>query len=202
MSKMIDLSVQRFGKLQVLQREGSQCGSVTWLCLCDCGNKTIVNGHNLRRGLTVSCGCKKRNEPSYVTHGKSNTRLHGIWRGMKQRCYNPKHSAYQLYGAKGIAVCDEWKENFQSFYDWALENGYSEELSIDRIDVNGNYEPSNCRWATQKEQANNRTTNAYLSLNGERHTIAEWMQITGLSKAAIEGRLKRGWSVERTLTEK
>jgi len=202
MSKVIDLTNQRFGRLVVLQREGTQCGSATWLCECDCGNKTIVNGHNLRRGLIVSCGCKRATVPSFKTHGKSKTRLHNIWRGIKQRCYNPNRDSYMQYGGRGITMCNEWKDSFESFYDWSMENGYSDDLSIDRIDNDGNYEPGNCRWATKEEQANNRTTSANLTLNEETHTIAEWTRITGLSKATIEGRLKRGWTVEKALTVK
>lgn len=202
MSRTIDLTNQRFGRLMVLQREGTQCGSATWLCQCDCGNITIVNGHNLRRGLTVSCGCKRATVPSYKTHGKSQTRLHRIWRGMKQRCFNPNNTAYEDYGGRGITVCDEWKDDFQTFHDWAMANGYAEDLEIDRMDNDGNYEPSNCRWTTRERQANNRRTNAKLTLNNETHTIAEWTKITGLSKATIDGRLKRGWTIERVLTEK
>lgn len=204
MSKVIDLAGQRFGRLLVVQREGTQCGSATWLCRCDCGKETVVNGHNLRRGLIVSCGCKRATVPPFKTHGKSKTRLHRIWRGMKQRCFNPNLTAYKNYGGRGITVCDEWlgEDGFQHFYDWAMANGYDEDLEIDRRDNDGDYEPSNCQWASRERQANNRRTNATLTLNNETHTIAEWTKITGISKAAIEGRLKRGWSVERTLTEK
>lgn len=150
----------------------------------------------------MSCGCKKATVPPYKTHGKSKTRLHSIWRGMKQRCNNPNREAYKDYGGRGIAICDEWKDNFEAFYEWAMANGYSDDLEIDRRDNDGDYEPSNCQWVTRGIQANNRRTSAKLTLNGETHTIAEWTRITGLSKATIEGRLKRGWTIERTLAEK
>lgn len=139
---------------------------------------------------------------SNLRHGMRNTRLYDIWRSMKQRCYNPKTNRYKKYGGRGITVCDEWKDNFQSFYDWAMSNGYSDDLSIDRIDPNGNYESNNCRWATAKQQANNRTNNNIIEFNGEVHTLAQWSEITGIKMATIGARLQKGWSVSDALTIK
>lgn len=129
-----------------------------WKCVCDCGRTTIVNGQNLKSGNTTSCGCygiERRNNAS-KTHGKSNTRLHRIWKAMHSRCYNKKYHAYKYYGGRGITICEEWLHNFKTFYDWAMANGYEENLTIDRIDPNGNYSPNNCRWVTMELQNKNK----------------------------------------------
>jgi hypothetical protein len=130
------------------------------------------------------------------------SRLLTIWYSMRQRCYGNKNSeTYKKYGAKGIRICDEWKNDYMSFYNWAMSNGYSDELTIDRIDYKGNYEPSNCRWATSKTQANNKSNVRRYSFNGETHTIPEWSEQTGIDSTVIWARLcTLGWSIERTLT--
>ena len=119
---------------------------------------------------------------------------------MKARCYNPHNGFYHRYGGRGITVCDEWKNNFSAFRKWAMCNGYSDGLTLDRIDFDGNYEPSNCRWATSKEQANNKCTNHYVMFNGEKKTLKQWSESTGLSYPTLLGRIKRGWSIEKMLT--
>lgn len=152
---------QRFGMLYVLERHSKKGKVVFYTCKCDCGNLKTVRAGDLRSGRTTSCGCygqKMLEENRKFEHGLSNTRLYSIWDGMKKRCYSPKHESYKYYGGRGITICDEWRNNFKLFYDWALDNGYKEYLTIDRIDVNGNYEPSNCRWVTMKEQAKNKRT--------------------------------------------
>lgn len=132
-------------------------------------------------------------------HGETKTRLHKIWESMHARCEYPKHSHYHSYGGRGIVVCDEWRE-YLLFAKWARANGYGETLSIDRIDVNGNYCPENCRWVSMKEQANNKRNNHLVSYGGETHTITEWAGILGIGKTTIKERLKMGWSEEATLT--
>ena len=135
------------------------------------------------------------------THGMSHQRLHNIWLSMRQRCEKPRCSGYWKYGAKGIRVCEEWS-SFEVFRDWAFENGYSDNLTIDRIDPKGNYEPSNCRWVTQKVQQNNRSNNVYITYNGETHNIEEWSKLTGISSKVIYNRNHRGWSPERIFQQR
>lgn len=135
------------------------------------------------------------------THGMSHTRLHNIWLTMRQRCQKPNCSGYHKYGAKGIRVCPEW-ENFETFRDWAFSHGYTKELTLDRIDFKGNYEPSNCRWATQKMQQNNRSNNVTLTYKGETKSIYEWGEITGISPKVLYDRKHRGWDVDRIFTQK
>ena len=132
-------------------------------------------------------------------HGLRNTRLYRIWLQIKNRCFNSNTRRYRDYGGRGITMCDEWKNNFKSFYEWSMSHGYSDELTIDRIDNNGNYEPSNCRWVTVKVQNRNARSNHLITYKGETHCIADWADITGLSSTCICNRIKYGWNVERIL---
>jgi hypothetical protein len=155
MRQLINLVGQRFGRLTVIERvENSPRGEPMWMCICDCGNRRIVYGQNLRAGRVKSCGCLSRE--TATIHGQNKTRLHRIYVGMKQRCYNQKYHHYKDYGGRGITICAEWLDDFRVFYEWSMENGYSDELSIDRIDNSKGYSPDNCRWVTMKVQANNR----------------------------------------------
>lgn len=196
----------RYGRLLVIkeatQPQNIKHKRVFWLCKCDCGNETVVASHNLQSGTTKSCGCWHDESARIIhtKHSKINTRLYGIWLCMKNRCYHKSHKEYNHYGGKGITICDEWLNDFETFYNWANENGYNDNLTIDRIDNNKGYSPDNCRWATRTEQTRNRTNTIFLTYNGTTLPMAEWCEKTGLSYSAVRLRLERGWDVEKTLT--
>lgn len=202
---------QRFGKLVVLKRAEDYVLSsgrklVQWLCLCDCGKEILVIGENLKKGNTTSCGCYKKDlmKQKQTKHGLSNTRISYIYSGMKDRCFNKNDKRYDNYGGRGITICNEWlgEDGFINFYNWAINNGYSENLTIDRIDTNGNYEPSNCRWETLEIQENNRTNNHMLTYNGETMTMAMWAKKMNMNYKTLATRiLVYKWSTEDALTK-
>ena len=203
MSKCINLTGQKFGRLLVLERtKNNSRNHAQWICQCDCGNTVTVTCASLRSGNTKSCGCTRKEKLSAfrTKHKKSETKIYKKWSSMIGRCYCKGATRYENYGGRGIKVCDEWLHNFQAFYEWAMANGYSDDLTLDRKDVNGNYCPENCRWATQKEQANNRRNNHYLTYNGETHTITKWAEIKGLNPNTLKSRIYYlHWDIERAL---
>ena len=196
----------RFGKLVCLEHlfvepRHRSC----WFCKCDCGKTTIVRTDQLKKKVR-SCGCgiiehaKTGNNPR--KHGLRNHRLYYIYHGMKDRCYKQTSPAYQNYGARGIQICEEWKKDFMCFYNWAIRNGYKQGLTIDRIDVNGNYCPQNCRWATRLEQARNTRTNRKITYKGKTRCVSEWAQLLGIKSSTITERLKKGWPIDKVLKNK
>lgn len=202
MTRRNDLTGKRFGRLTVLGAgERSKDGRFRWRCVCDCGNESNVYAAELNSGRTSSCGCYHRDRASATsrTHGQSKTRLYKIWSNMQQRCNNPKSDWYHLYGGNGVTVCDEWRV-FKQFYEWAKVTGYSDSLSIDRIDNTKGYSPDNCRWATPQEQTDNRQCCRYVTHNGKRQTIKAWAKETGIHYNTLRERFNRGWSAEKALT--
>lgn len=196
MPKSIDLSGKRFGKLVAISRDKNRKGTY-WVCKCDCGNMSSVQYTNLVSGGTKSCGCgrgKSGSENTFYRHGGRGTKLYGVWKTMRQRCNNSNNYDYRWYGAKGIKVCEEWND-FAKFREWANGSGYKEGLTIDRIDSQGNYEPSNCRWITIQEQQRNKSNTRFYELNGEYHTISEWSKILGIHPSVISEKLRKGKSL-------
>lgn len=177
-----------------------------WLCECNCENHTrkIIRHSSLTSGNSKSCGCLSSEEASkrVSTHRMSGSRLHNIWKSMKERCYNSNHSQYKDYGGRGISICEEWKNDFMSFYNWATNNGYADNLTIDRTNNNGNYCPENCKWSTRKEQGNNQRTNHLLTYNNKTQTISQWADEVGINVRTLRTRISRGWSVQDALFRK
>lgn len=208
MPKALDLTGHRFGLLEVVERGKNNKGNkAMWICKCDCGNmcdKTKTS-NDLIIGKVISCGCVRK-ETAKLNGGKNKIydddtkRLRRIWYGMMQRC-NYKHNAntYKNYGGRGIGVCEEWSNSnigFKNFCKWSLINGYQKNLTIDRIEKDGNYEPNNCKWSTYKEQENNRRNNRELTINGITMTISEWAEKYKIGPATLKWRLDNGWSEE------
>ena len=196
----IDLTGQQFGKLTVInQAPSNKHGQARWNCQCECGKKIIVSGYILRQ--RKQCSCSDCYHKSRITHDLSDHPLYKTWQNMKNRCYLTTHPSYKGYGARGITVCEDWRVDFVTFYEWSISNGWGEGLSIDRIDVNGNYEPSNCRWVDDSVQANNKRKTLKFNYNGQLRTITELAEIANMPRYNIYNRLIRyGWSVERTMS--
>lgn len=209
MAKTIDITGHRFGRLVAIQYAESKNGA-RWLCVCDCGKETITSTRSLRYGSTKSCGCGSKEQAVANTNlGRAKRavpypharKLKDLLSNMMARCMDQKNKRWKNYGGRGIKVCHEWLVSGRLFYKWATENGYKPGLQIDRIDVNGNYEPSNCRFITQKEQMNNTTRNHFVEWNGERLTIAQWEERFGWPRGRLQYRFTHGWSVDRAMTQ-
>lgn len=188
---------ERFGRLMVISKNRkTKWGNVTWKCACDCGKTVIIPGGHLKSGHTKSCGClaydmhvEQLETHGYTTGGKPRTFT--IWTGMKARCLNPKSVSYKNYGARGISICHEWL-SFKAFHEWAIANGYSDGLQLDRIDNDGDYCPSNCRWVTRAENARNTRTTHLITLNGKTQCATDWIKELGISKSTFYKALRKG----------
>ncbi|MDI6617892.1 MAG: hypothetical protein QME45_04330 [Clostridiales bacterium] len=202
MVKALDLTGEKFNRLTVIKRvKNDKWGSARWLCECECGNEAIVRTNDLRRGHTKSCGCYNMEKviercPDTSRHMQSNTKLYASWVSMKDRCYNKNNKSYLDYGGRGIKICDEWLIP-DNFFNWALNNGYSEELTIDRVNVNGNYEPNNCRWISMKRQIRNRRNTLKVEYQGKFITLGELSEKTNIPYATLHWRYKQGFSTDR-----
>ena len=188
-----DITGQRFGRLIALKHIGFASNHVAlWKCKCDCGKMIVARECNLHSGITKSCGCLQieRTKKANSKHGKTNTRLYNIWSKMKERCCNPTRKAYKNYGKKGVSVCDEWLNDFQKFHDWAIVSGYKDNLTIDRINSDGNYEPNNCRWITLSENVRQKYKSDFITVGDKSLTIHDWAQRLNLSQYALRNRYK------------
>ena len=201
-----DLTGEKFGRLTVIEFVEIKNRGAVWKCVCECGKYKNVRAGDLKAEKIKSCGCLRKEVSKQTitklctTHGQRNTRLYRIWRDMKQRCYDRNAKNYHNYGGRGIEVCLEWKNSFKSFYEWSINNGYNNDLSIDRINVNGNYYPDNCRWATVKEQCNNTRKNVMITYNGKSQTLKEWAEELNINYHTLWKRIKvYKWSAERAL---
>ena len=199
--KFKDLTGIKFNRLTVLKFSHRELRNnkwrYYWLCKCECGNEILIDRDNIKQGKQKSCGCYEKENPSRKTHGYSKTRIYRIYNDIKNRCYYENDKYYNIYGGREIIMCDEWLNDFMTFCNWAIKNGYKENLSIDRIDVNGNYEPNNCRWITNKEQANNTRKNHFVTYNNETHTLKEWSEILNINYGTLKSRIKRGWDIHK-----
>lgn len=172
--------------------------------MCACGNYTVVPSYRLRHGGVTSCGCHQHDRNFCSKKAKNNPRLYRVYQSIRTRCYNPNNQNYYLYGGRGIKLCSEWLA-FYNFCDWALANGYNEnaefgKCTIDRIDPDKDYSPSNCRWVSMREQNNNRRNNRKITYNGITRTAAEWARETGIKSGLICQRIDNGWAVEEALS--
>lgn len=201
--KFQDLTGNKYNHLTVLKRAPNQGKNTMWECRCDCGNITTVSAPHLKSGHTKSCGClhKETMRNMMQTHGLTHHPLYRVYRGIVDRTTLETCQCYKDYGGRGIKMCQEWADDFEAFYQWAMSHGYEKGLTIDRIDTNGDYCPENCRWVTHKVQQNNRRNNRLLEHNGEVHTMSEWSDILEINYHTLAQRLNvYHWSVEKALS--
>lgn len=200
----IDITGQRFGRLTAVKISKIVDRKAYWECLCDCGNVVNIRGSSLRSGATVSCGCYRKTKG--IRHGESHkTRLYSVWLNMRNRCNNPNGQDYKHYGGRGIVVCQEW-DDYPTFKEWSLSNGYAKNLTIERIDNSGPYAPNNCRWATRAEQSRNTRANLMIEIAGKIHCAADWAKMLKIKSPTFYDRIRKGrahedWIIRRGCDE-
>lgn len=199
--RMVITEGQIFNMMTIIKEVEPRKKQRQFLCKCQCGHIGKYVLVLLVNEQTKSCGCLRKSTfvERNTFHGKSRTKLNAVWQAMKQRCYNSNNINYTYYGGRGISVCNAWRNSMINFYDWAINNGYNEGLSIDRIDVNGNYEPSNCRWVKMDIQCRNKTANVFIEYNGENLCLQDWSNKLGINISTLNKRLKK-WDLEKALT--
>ena len=206
MPDIIDLTGKTFGYWTVISRTvNSKEGRSMWMCRCKCGTERAVRGYNLRNGTSKSCGClsAEMTKERSTTHGMTGTRLYKIWGQMIQRTTNKNDPWYSYYGGRGIVVCEEWRNSFEPFKAWAVENGYKDNLTLDRRNNEEGYSPENCRWVTRAVQEENTRRTHFLTYKGKTKSITEWAKATGIKRSVLYDRInKMGWDIERALTTK
>lgn len=195
---------KKSGRLTVASYHGKSYKGNMWNCTCECGQTSTVATRDINSQNVKSCGCLKsdiliKRNKSMATHNKTNTRIYRIWSNIKYRCCNEDSKDYIDYGLRGITLCDEWLNDFESFYNWSMENGYREDLTIDRIDNDLGYSPDNCRWVSMKVQNNNTRKNINITVGGITKTASEWADTTGINSKTIIYRFKNGWDEDRLL---
>jgi hypothetical protein len=201
--KLKNLVGNRYGRLEVIERAESKKGKTRWLCKCDCGKESIVESSSLIRGNTTSCGCYKTENAKrlYSTVRQNDKRLYAVWNGIKQRCLNKNNTSYHNYGGRGIKIDDKWANNYQSFYEWAMRAGYKEGLEIDRINNDGDYCESNCRFVDRFTQANNKRNVILYTIDGIAKSLPQWCKEYNQDYNLVTQRVhKLGWSIEDALT--
>lgn len=207
MPTLSNLTGKTFGRLKVLSRAEDQVSPsgrhhTMWLCKCSCGNQITALTDNLKSGKTTSCGCYKadKNREKFGSHLDTHSKLYGVWCGIKARCYNPNSTHYKRYGGRGIGMCKEWKSCYETFRNWAINSGYRDGVSIDRIQNDFGYSPSNCRWVDRVTQANNRSSNKLFTMDGETHNLSEWAKLSGINYKTLHNRIfTAGWDFEKAI---
>lgn len=205
-----DLTGQKFGTLTVIEFSHRKNNRTYWICKCDCGTVKVYRADFLKGKGFHSCGCVSKEKSrercrelghKTRTHGMSNTRLYKIYSNMKDRCYRKSCKAYKYYGARGITIHKEWLDDFENFYKWSISHGYKGNLTIDRIDNDGNYEPSNCRWVDMKAQANNTRKNVKITYKNKTQTLKEWADKLGMTYTQLHHRYERGWELDKMMSK-
>lgn len=203
MPKLVEMVGKKYNRLTVSQKYSTDNrGEVLWKCICDCGNEIVALGGNIRSGGTKSCGCLNNERIGDLrrSHNMAKSRIFRIWTGIRKRCNNCKDKSYKHYGGRGINICKRWNI-FLNFYN-DMKDGYKDNLTIERINVNGNYEPINCIWATAKQQARNKRNNVLITFNGKSLTKSEWSDISGTGRDTIAWRIKKGWNTGEAIFKK